>query len=107
VFSFEREPGQGMVKILLAVLPVDKIKIPSLMFGMAILAKLVFCATMQPLADLSLIVYPAMALQTILRHQLLIAAMTFRAILDTFEKGVRAMQVSGRELRFGEASHKE
>jgi hypothetical protein len=96
-----------MIEALLAVLPVDQIKISSLMFGMAILTKLVFGATVQPFADLALFFDPAMALQAVLRHQLLIAAMTFGAVLDSFEKRVRAMQVSGRELSFGEASHQE
>lgn len=107
MFPFEREPGQGMIKALLTVLPVDQIKISSLMFGMAILAELVFGATVQPLADLALFLDPAMALQAVLRHQLLIAAVAFRAILDSFKKRVRAMQVSGRELSLSHARQRK
>ena len=98
MLSFKTETGKCMVKQLLAIFPMNKIKVPSLVLDMAILAYLVLGAAMQPFTGLSLCLDATVALQTILRHQLLIAAVTFGAVLHTFKKSMRPVQIAGGEL---------
>jgi hypothetical protein len=88
VLSFQPETGQRMIKSLLAVLPMNEIKIPPLMLDMAGLTDLVLGATVQSVSGLALCQDPPVTPQAVIRNQLLVTAVTFGAVLHSFEKGM-------------------
>jgi len=89
------ESGQGVIEALLPIFPVNQIEITTLVFNMTKLALSVIRPTVQAASGLLLGLDPPVTDQALLRHQLTITPVTFRAVLDSFEKRVRPVQIAG------------
>ncbi len=98
MLAVERIPGQGMIEILLAILPVHQIVSSSLMFHMAALALRVLLGSMQTVVVLEFILDDRMAGKTLVRDKLASGAMALAAILYSLKKGVSLMQFPGGDL---------
>jgi hypothetical protein len=107
MFFFEDESGQCMVESLLAIFPMDQIKISPLMLDVAILTVTIIRQAMQAFAGFALGLDTSVALQTVVRHQFLIATVTFGAILHAFEGSMNSMQITGRQLRIGDTEEEK
>lgn len=90
--TLQRECGQSVIEFCLAAVPMNKRKVTSLMLHMAGLTALVLRPTVQPGMILPLLSDDTMTLQAILRHEFLIAAMTFAAVLHPFKERMALLQ---------------
>jgi hypothetical protein len=104
VLFFENESGERMIERLFAIFPVDQIKISSLVLNVAILTFTIVRQAVQTFPGFSLGLDTSVTLETVVRHQFLIATVTFGAILHTFKGGMDPMQVTGRQLRLRETA---
>ena len=107
VFSFERKAGQRVIELLFAILPIDQFEIESLVFDMAGLTHLILRPAVQTFVRLPLRQNPPVACQTSVRRQLLVGAVTLGAVLHPFEKRVRAVKLTGRDLTVGPGNHNQ
>lgn len=89
MFSFKCVAGLGMIKTLLAVLPIDQVKVTSMMFNMAFLALLMRSISVEPFVVVNLLSENGMAGQTFGRSDSFTNVVTFCAIFDSFQICVR------------------
>ncbi len=85
MFFLEDKPGQRVVERSFSILPVYQLKVTPLVFDMAILAVLILRFAVQSSAGLTLCFDPTVTFETVIWHQLVIAAVAFGAVLHTFE----------------------
>ncbi len=95
MFAVEGIAGQGVIELVLTILPIDQIVRPSLVFDMASLAGRVGLGAVEPLVSIDPFLNHSMARETFFRNQLPPRSMAFGAVLHAFEKGVRLVEFSG------------
>jgi hypothetical protein len=98
VFALKMIPGQGMVEILLPVLPVDQIVRPPLVLHVAGLTLFVLLNPVQPGVILHLISHDRVAGQALVRDQLAPGSVALAAVFDPFQEGVALMQFTRGDL---------
>lgn len=84
-----------------------QVKITPLVFDMAVLTVLILRFTVQTLAGLALCFDPTMTLETVIRHQLVVAAVALGAVLHTFERHMHPMQIARRKLGLRRSGNQE
>jgi len=98
VCTFQDVPGLVVVKGILSTLEVYQFVVASMMLNVAMFAFIILRLAVQS-ASLGLpCFYRGMALETLYRELTAVGGMTFLAVADPFKEGVRAMQLSRRQL---------
>lgn len=99
VFALQGKSGLPVIEILLSTFPIDQVKIPAVMFHMAVLALAEFRIGMEPLIVLDALLQNAMAGETFGRGDLFAHIVALGAVLQSLQFSVGLMQITGRQLR--------